>query len=166
MFDAVLTENGAGPQTLSEYKITWADVDLNGHVRSTAYMNYVTNARVEYFGARGAPIDGLIASGLGPVMLREFVEYKREARLGDLIRIRMKLKGLSETGERWVIQHEVVLPDEKTAVIVDVEGAWLDIQQRKMVVPPPHVKDVFLSLERAKDYAEISARRPALEIRK
>ena len=58
------------------------DCDVNGHMRNTSYSELAIDVRVEFMAEHGVPLEALLASGFGPVLLREEIDYLREFKLG------------------------------------------------------------------------------------
>jgi acyl-CoA thioester hydrolase len=59
------------------------ELDANGHVTRTAYLQYAEHARWEYSRAAGVEQADVYAAGIGPVTLEETIRYHRELRAGD-----------------------------------------------------------------------------------
>ena len=72
---------------MSGYRIPIAvrsyELDANGHVTRTAYLQYAEHARWEYSRAAGVEQADVYAAGIGPVTLEETIRYHRELRAGD-----------------------------------------------------------------------------------
>lgn len=69
------------------FQVGWADVDMNGHMRNTAYLDRCVDARVWFFSANGFPAREFFRQQLGPVIRRDDIEYHREYRLLDELRV-------------------------------------------------------------------------------
>lgn len=131
--------------------VRWADLDPNGHVRHSVYYDYGAQARVAYLLQQGVGIDLMAAQGVGPVIFREECRYQRELLFGDDLVVDMRTKGLSADYRKWSLQHRVLRRDELCAVM-DLDGAWLDLEKRRVIAPPEQISKVFESLERTKDF--------------
>jgi acyl-CoA thioester hydrolase len=49
------------------YDIRWADLDANGHVHYSAFIDAAADLRYRFFTERGFPPDFFLKSGLGAV---------------------------------------------------------------------------------------------------
>lgn len=57
------------------YRVAWADLDANGHVANTAFLDYATETRLSCFAEHGFTARDFAAAGFGPVVLRDVVHY-------------------------------------------------------------------------------------------
>ena len=76
----------------------------------------------------------------------------REINMNDRIRVNVKLKRTQEDASRWTFVREFHKDDEKAAAIVTVDGAWLDLNKRKLTPLPDQFLQVFLSIPRTDDF--------------
>ena len=66
-----------------EFEIRWSDVDANGHLANSAYVNFMSHTRVGFLNQNGFSLKELVANGLGPVMFSEQIYYFKESFLGQ-----------------------------------------------------------------------------------
>ncbi len=140
------------------YKIftpIWADMDPNRHMRHTAYNDYAAQVRVAFLQDYGYDVEKLEKLKLGPVLFREETSFLREIRLGDTIKVDLRVSGLSREGRRWNMVHHIYNGEGKISAVIKVEGAWIDMEKRKVVVPPPDLFEKFKNLPRTEDFKEI-----------
>ncbi len=131
----------------------WGDMDFNGHMRNTAFLDKSGDVRMLYFGAQGFPMAEFIRLRLGPVVLRDEIDYQREFQLLDPVRITLTLAGASEDGSRWRLRNEFHRPDGRLAARVTSSGGWLDLTERRLVAPPPALLASLAGLGRSDDFA-------------
>ena len=67
----------------------WADMDSNAHMRNTAYLDKAVDVRMLFFTKMGFPATEFERLRLGPVVMRDEVEYFLEIRM------------LERFGSRW-----------------------------------------------------------------
>ncbi len=126
------------------FEVLWTDVDPNGHMRHTAYSDYSTNVRFGFLSSIGFNYYTLLELKIGPVIFHEFIEYKREVLLGDVIRIGVELKGSSADCNRWLMRHRIFNEKlNKLVCVIHLEGGWLDLQTRKLCPPPDKIINGF-----------------------
>ena len=135
-----------------QFEVRWADLDGNRHVRNTAFSEYATHTRFRLLAAHGFDQARLEALRFGPVMMREEIRYRREVRFGDAVVVTVRCAGLSADGSHWRVHQDVLRPDGKEAVALTIQGGWMDLDARKLVVPPPELAAVLESLPRTRDY--------------
>ncbi len=138
------------------FDIRWADLDPNGHMRHTAYMDYAAQARVGFLNDCGFTLERFQHLRIGPVLFREETRYLREVCANEHISVTTEITGLSPNGKHWRIRHRIFRTNGELACVVNVEGAWLDLAARKVAPAPAELRDVMRNGPRAEDYAEFT----------
>ncbi len=137
------------------FTIRWSDVDANGHMRNTAYSELCSDTRVALFAAGGFGWARFEALGLGPVLLKETIAYRREAALGEDVRVDVRAAGVSPDGARWLLRHRMRKSDGERMATVTVLGGWIAFEGRRLVVPPPELAAVMLGTRRTASFVEL-----------
>lgn len=143
------------PSFESRCEVRWADLDPNGHVRHTVFMDWATQCRVAALAALGLTPRRFQELGCGPVLFREETDYLREVDAGDRVTVALELVGASADWKHFAIRHRLTKGDGAHCATVLVRGAWFDLRTRKVVPPPAEIGAAFASFPRAADYAEI-----------
>ena len=130
----------------------WGDMDFNSHMRNTAYLDRSADVRFMFFAENGFPIDELMKLRIGPVLMKDEVEYFREANLLDELDVVLSLAGLAEDGSRFRLRNEFVRSDGKLCARVTSTGGWLDLAQRRLVVPPESLLNALRVLPMTQDF--------------
>jgi len=145
------------------YKVTfptrWADFDPNNHMRHSAYNDYAAEIRVRFFKENGLSLTDLSEQSIGPVLFSENTSFYREINLSEDISVELFLKGLSENGERFKFQHKIFKQNGVLAAEIEIYGAWLDLNLRKLTTPPSKIIDSFNSLKKTDDFEIIPIRK-------
>lgn len=144
-----------------EFEVRWADLDPNGHMRHTAYMDCAAQARVGFLKDCGFTLERFRTLGIGPVLFREETQYLHEVRANERLRVTSEVAGISPNRKHWRIRHRIYKSDGELACIVEVQGAWLDLRARKIAVPPPELIQAMEKVPRTEDYAEFEPQKPA-----
>lgn len=134
------------------FHVGWAHIDFNGHLGNTSYMDLAVDVRMFYFAENGFPIEEFQRQRFGPVILKDEVEYFREFHLLDQIRITFQGAGISEDASRFKIRNEFFREDGKLAARLSTTGGWLDLDKRKLIVPPERLADAMRRLARTDDF--------------
>jgi len=137
-----------------EGQVLWSQIDANQHMRHSAYADFAAQARLTMLEKLGLSPAKLLKSGIGPILFREELFYLREVVLNDYIRVTSALTRSRADGSRWSIRHELFRGDGIKAAIVDVDGAWIDAEKRKLIILPPELNDLFKNTPRSSDYTE------------
>ena len=138
-----------------EFTLRWSDADANGHVRHTVYSEMAVEARMAFLAAAGFGWKELAAAGVGPVLLREELEYLREIGLGERIQVDLLLAAVSPDGARWRIRHRIRRADGELAARVTVSGGWIDLAARRLAAPPEGLRAHFAAAPRTEDFEEL-----------
>ncbi|HSN13530.1 MAG TPA: thioesterase family protein [Anaeromyxobacteraceae bacterium] len=141
------------------FHVRWADCDVNGHMRNTAYSEYAIDLRMAFLEHAGFPFERFSALGLGPMLLREEIDYVRELKLGDAMSVELRQLGLSPDGIRFRFEHDFTRADGKRAARIVIEGGWVDLRHRKLAAPPEELRHAFEALPKAEGWAELPSRR-------
>jgi acyl-CoA thioester hydrolase len=84
--------------------------------------------------------------------MKDEVEYFKEVKLQEQITVTYALAGQAEDGSRFLLRHEIFRPDGKLSARVTSAGGWLNLDERKLVAPPPALLSAMNSLERTSDF--------------
>jgi acyl-CoA thioester hydrolase len=133
----------------------WGDMDFNSHMGNTAYLAMSADVRMMFFSENGFPAVEFARRRLGPVVMREEMEYFKEVGLLDHLRVTLTTAGLSGDGSRFRVRNEFFLSDGKLAAKVTSTGGWLDLSTRKLVAPPEGLLRAMQSLQRTDDYEDL-----------
>lgn len=137
---------------LNSFQVIWADIDANRHLRHTAYNDYAAQVRVNFFADQGYDLDKLAAIHIGPILFREETVFLKEIGLGEKIEVGLQLKAMRADGSRWKIIHHVYRKTGVLAATITVEGAWIDLVKRKLVIPPSEVLHMVEKMPKSQDF--------------
>jgi acyl-CoA thioester hydrolase len=132
--------------------VRWSDCDANGHLRNTCYSEYSIEVRMAYLAQHGFGLAEFRRFGVGPVLLREEIDYLRECHMGEEVTVDFTVLGLSPDESRFKIVHEVLKPGGKRAARLVVHGGWLDMTTRRLTPPPPELKVIWDQIERVEPF--------------
>jgi len=136
----------------------WGDMDFNSHMRNTAFLDKSADVRMMYFADCGFPMSEFMRLRLGPVVMKDEVEYFRECHLLDELRVSISLAGLSEDGSRMMIRNDFVRGAVPAARVTSTAG-WFDLSQRKLVCPPDKLLQALRDLEQSEDFKVLPSSR-------
>jgi acyl-CoA thioester hydrolase len=134
------------------FHVGWAQVDFNGHLGNTSFMDLAVDVRMFFFAENGFPIQEFQRQRFGPVILKDEIEYYKEMYLLDKIRITFQGAGISEDASRFKIRNDFFREDGKLAARLNTTGGWLSFETRKLRVPPIELADAMRSLARTDDF--------------
>lgn len=134
-----------------DIQIRWADLDPNFHLRHSVYYDWGAFIRIEFLNARGLTSEVMQELQFGPIIFREECIFRREIRLGDAVKIDLNVLEARKDYSRWSIQHHITKGDT-LAAIINLDGAWINMVQRKLFTPPEIVQEVFDKMPRAENF--------------
>lgn len=138
------------PYTIS-VAVRWGDLDANGHVANSKYLEYATQARLQFLADNGFAYDDARAQLIGPVVLSDFIEYRRELRMGATATVSLALSGARRDGSRWQFTQAIQTGDRLAATVTAI-GGWLSLAERRLIQPPAEVAEIILSLPRTGNF--------------
>jgi acyl-CoA thioester hydrolase len=121
----------------------WSDIDQNRHLLHSVFYDFGSMQRVSCLAHMGLTTSKLEEMKIGPVAFREEGLFKREIRFEDKVTIHVELVSMRKDASRWTIRHNFIKEDGTLAAIVTIEGAWMDIEIRKLTAPGDFVASVF-----------------------
>jgi len=133
----------------------WRDMDYNSHMANTAYLDRAADVRMMYFAENGFTADDMLRLRIGPVVMKDEIEYFREVRLLQEVRVALAIAGLAPDGSRFVIRNEFTHLDGQRCAVVTSTGGWLDLHSRKLTAPPPELKKALEDLPRIDGFREM-----------
>lgn len=141
-------------ELIYESKVMWSQVDANMHLRHSAYADFAAQARLEMLMKLGFDNDIFTKYRIGPILFREELIYLREIRPNDTIRMTCVLTRSRKDGSRWSFKQEMFRGDGVKAAIINVDGAWIDLDKRKLIALPAHLTERFMEIPRSEDFSE------------
>jgi len=118
------------------FEIRWSDVDGNGHLANSAYVNFMSHTRVGFLNENGFSIKELIAHDIGPVVFSEHIYYFKESFLEQTLTVSLEVSGLSEDGMFFKFEHNFYNENGKHLATCDILGAWINLKSRNLTALP------------------------------
>ena len=110
------------------------EIDGNGHVNSSVYLQYAEHSRWEFLLAAGIDQDALAGRGVGPVFLETVLRYRAELRYPDAVDVTCEMRWGS--GKTFDVVQRLSRPDGGQVAEVDSVGGLIDLSTRKLVEQP------------------------------
>jgi acyl-CoA thioester hydrolase len=130
----------------------WADMDFNSHMRNTAYLDKAADVRQMFLIENGFPVEEFLRLKIGPVVMKDEVEYFKEVGLQQRITVTYALAGHAPDGSRFLLRHEIFREDGRLAARVTSAGGWLNLAERRLIAPPPALLSAMNLLDRTDDF--------------
>jgi acyl-CoA thioester hydrolase len=133
-------------------QLRWSDLDPNFHLRHSVYYDWAAMCRIDYLNQKGLTPAVLQKLQFGPIIFREECVFRKEIKYGDTIQINLKLAKGRRDYSRWTIIHEIKKQEDVLCAVVTIDGAWLNIVERKLFIPPAEVAAVFAQMPVGDDF--------------
>jgi acyl-CoA thioester hydrolase len=133
----------------------WGDMDFNSHMANTAYLDHAADVRMMYFAENGFSAAEMMRLKLGPVIMKDEIEYFREVHLLQEIRVGLSIAGLAPDGSRFIIRNEFTHTGGQRSAVVTSTGGWLDLSVRKLTAPPEPLRLALEALPRIAGFTEL-----------
>lgn len=135
-----------------EGKVMWSQIDANMHLRHSAYADFAAQARLELLEQLGFDSKTFESLRIGPILFREELVYMREVRANDTLKVTCVMTRCRADGARWSFRQELYRSDGIQAAVISVDGAWIDMQARKLTALPAGWADKFLHIPKSSDF--------------
>lgn len=131
------------PELIFPISVRWADLDPNFHVRHSVYYDYGATARIDFFLECGLPPTAMAQMHVGPILFREEAVFRRELRFGDQLSISVGLSKARHDFSRFSFRHIIRRSDGTVCAEINIDGAWIDTNLRKLSTPPDLVGEAL-----------------------
>ena len=140
------------------FQVRWGDMDGNAHMKNTAYLDISADVRMMYFEEQGFSMREFERLRIGPVILRDELDYYKEMRLLEPLRVALQIEGLSADAARFRMRNDFFREDGRLVARVTSLGGWLDLEARRLVAPPEALARATREIEAAEGFREIEPR--------
>lgn len=137
-------------------QVLWTQIDANRHLKHSAYADFCAQARVNMLKELGLSLVELGNRQIGPILFREELIYYKEVHQDEHIFVKIEITRYNTKNSRFSFRHEVYKEAGTLAAVVNVDGAWLDLEKRKLTSVPEEWSHIIERIPRSEDYVEIS----------
>ena len=124
-------------------QIRWSDLDANFHLRHSVFYDWAAMCRLDFLQSKGLTLELMQRLQFGPIIFREEAVFRKEIKYGEKISINLNIIKGRRDYSRWTIAHQIKKDDGTLCATITVDGAWLNVAERKLFMPPVEVKNVF-----------------------
>ncbi len=108
--------------------VAWGEMDAFQHVNNVAYARWIETGRIAYFSRLGF-LDRMKAEGIGPILAKLTVEYRRPVTFPDTVRVEVTATKIGRTSFtlgyriRSEAQQAEVVTAEDVIVVMDYRAS-------------------------------------------
>ena len=104
-------------------EVRFRDCDPMGHVNNAVYLTYLEQARFAHWRAVwGFNFEGLPENAPGVILARAEIDYRRPARYGDMLEVRISLDRIGRTSFSYtyeiVDQNDLVVAEARSVQVM------------------------------------------------
>ena len=108
--------------------VAWGEMDAFQHVNNVTYARWLESGRIAYFERIGL-LERMRTEGVGPILARRGIEYRRPVTFPDTVRVETTVKRIGNSSLtmasriRSEVQGVEVAADEEVIVLFDYRAA-------------------------------------------
>ena len=136
---------------LKEFEIRWNDLDANRHLANVSYVNYMSHTRMSFMNDNGINHKTMMKYKIGPVVFHEHIYYFKESFDGKII-VSFELDGMSADGKFFRFLHNFFNEEGQNLASCDMQGGWMDLQNRKLTPLPDEMLERFQSAPKSDNF--------------
>jgi acyl-CoA thioester hydrolase len=128
------------PHSVSmQIPVAWGDMDALGHVNNTVFLRWFESARILWW-ERLDPEAGLYAQGIGPILARTAIDYRRPVKYPDTIEVRVTT--LRVGGKSVTLSYRVSSAAQGGAVVAEGETVIVlfDYRRNEAIAIDPELR--------------------------
>lgn len=134
------------------FKARWADMDFNGHMKNTAFLDYAADSRMLFFKKNGFSLSTFSELQIGPVVFSDFIRYYNELFMYQDFFVSLLLKRINSDGSKFVFVNEFYALNDVKLAAIESEACWLNLRKRKITAPPQELFNIIIDLEKTRDF--------------
>lgn len=138
-----------------EGQVLWSQLDPNMHLRHSAYADLCTQARANLLKQVGLSLKEFAKHKIGPILFREELIYHREIGIDERVQVKVVITKFNTSNARFSFKHEIIKENGVKAATVNVDGAWMDLQARKLSDIPAEWYEILHTIPKDEDYIEV-----------
>jgi acyl-CoA thioester hydrolase len=135
----------------------WADIDLNQHMRHSAFADWAGFVHTEWLSANGVNVQRLVELKVAPLIFEDRTRYFKEIFLGERVTVDLQLAGTSRDASHWLLRNTFRRYDTVCAVH-EARGTWFNIATRRITSPPPGLMEAYANIVRTDDYTDLGSK--------
>ncbi|MCC6818809.1 MAG: acyl-CoA thioesterase [Bacteroidia bacterium] len=115
-----------------EFKVRDYELDLQGIVNNSTYMNYLEHARHEYLDSKGVNFQQLHIEGYDAVVVRAEIDYKKSLVSGDIFIVKT---GVEREGRLKLIFNQQIVRVQDEVILLNAKITTACIHKNRPIEP-------------------------------
>ena len=134
------------------FEVRWSDLDANRHVANSSYVEFMNHTRISFLATHGFPQEAFEQHNIGPIVFSEEFYYLQEVLPLEKIAVDLEVLGLSEDYRFAQFSHSLFKQDGTLATYSTLIFAWMDLEKRKLTLPPAQLISVLEQAPKADSF--------------
>lgn len=122
-------------------EVRCTEIDVMGHVNNAKYLEYMEWSREEWYNRNKLDFDTFKEMGLGTVTVNTNINYRKEAKQGDMLTI--STSPMRRGRSSYVLKHEIYNQRGELVSDAEVTSVAIDLETRKSVPVPETLAMLF-----------------------
>lgn len=135
-------------------QVLWSMIDANRHLRHSAYSDLCTQARNNLMVELGLSVNECAAYGVAPILFREETIFHKEIKMDEEVFIAVEMTKHNKQNNRFSITHFVYNAKGTKCATVNVDGAWFNLETRKLTTLPENVAALVNKIPKNENFVE------------
>lgn len=131
-------------ETSIQIEVRPTEIDVMGHVNNAKYLEYMEWSREDWYNRVELPFDVFTDMNIGTVTVNININYRKEARLGDILTVGTQPVKKGRTS--YVLRHVIENEQGERVADADVVSVTIDLESRKSVPLPESLARQFVSV--------------------
>jgi len=89
---------------------------------------------------------------IGPIAFREEAIFKREIKFEDKVTVDVEVIKATHDFARWSVRHQILKDDGTLSAILYLDGAWINLDKRKLAIPDLYIQKIFDDFPKGEDF--------------
>lgn len=133
-------------------QVLWSQIDANGHLRHSAYSDLCTQARSNMMKQVGFSMQEFAKYKIGPILFKEETIYFKEIRMDEEVYVKVLMTKFNDENHRFSITHELYNSKDVKCAVVNVDGAWMNLVERKLALIPNELISLIEFIPKSKKF--------------
>lgn len=137
---------------VKSFEIRWNDLDANGHLGNSSYVEYMSHTRMSFFTEYGFGMDFMYTQGLGPIVLHEHLYYFKEFLHMDTVFVTLEVSGITENAQFVSIVHNFYNNQGDHMAHAEMLFSFINLKTRKLGTIPEEAKNRINLFPKSDDF--------------
>ncbi len=133
-------------------QVLWSQIDANGHLRHSAYSDLCTQARSNMMKQVGFSMQEFAKYKIGPILFKEETVYFKEIRMDEEVYVKVLMTKFNDENHRFSITHELYNSKDVKCAVVNVDGAWMNLVERKLTSIPNELVGLIKFIPKSENF--------------